>query len=177
VRKAKQIEFIIDALPVPEPEAQQAARLAKMEEELELANAEYNAAAKRARKQLTREVQGCISDQTAPLHVHSSVLATGALTAQVTILLRALLSRNTISQSHDATMQGELSQDDDAMDQDPITGSPPPRTPPPGTPPNRTGRGPDAGWKPPTPHVATPETVSDGLPDSPWVKGTELPDA
>ncbi|KAH7103151.1 hypothetical protein BKA62DRAFT_616539 [Auriculariales sp. MPI-PUGE-AT-0066] len=49
VRKAKQIQYLIDALPVPEPEEQQATRLAQMENELQQANAEYDVATKRAR--------------------------------------------------------------------------------------------------------------------------------
>lgn len=49
VRKAKQIEFLIDALPAPEPDASQAARLAQIEADLQSANEDYTKAVARAR--------------------------------------------------------------------------------------------------------------------------------
>ncbi|KAF8261741.1 hypothetical protein EI94DRAFT_1605135 [Lactarius quietus] len=46
--KAKQIEYLIQNLPTPEPEEVQAARLATLEEEMQRANQEYSAAVARA---------------------------------------------------------------------------------------------------------------------------------
>lgn len=47
--KAKQVQFLIEALPEPEPEEEQAQRLKTLEEEMQLANAEYIRAVNRAR--------------------------------------------------------------------------------------------------------------------------------
>ncbi|KAE9399409.1 hypothetical protein BT96DRAFT_691861 [Gymnopus androsaceus JB14] len=41
IRKAKQVEYLINSLPEPEPEELQAQRLQELEEEMQLANAEY----------------------------------------------------------------------------------------------------------------------------------------
>ena len=49
VRKAKQIELLINSLPVLEPEETQAGRFVQLEEEMQAANAEYKAALDRAR--------------------------------------------------------------------------------------------------------------------------------
>jgi mediator of RNA polymerase II transcription subunit 21 len=49
VRKAKQIELLINSLPVLEPEETQAARFAQLEEEMQVANLEYKTALERAR--------------------------------------------------------------------------------------------------------------------------------
>ncbi|PVF97542.1 hypothetical protein CPB86DRAFT_706694 [Serendipita vermifera] len=48
VRKAKQIELIIESLPAPEPEESQAVRLGQLEQEMEQANEEYKHAVDRA---------------------------------------------------------------------------------------------------------------------------------
>ncbi|KAG8855787.1 hypothetical protein FRB91_001676 [Serendipita sp. 411] len=48
VRKAKQIELLIDSLPLPEPEGSQALRLEALEAELQKQNAEYKVAVERA---------------------------------------------------------------------------------------------------------------------------------
>ncbi|KAG6837169.1 hypothetical protein H0H93_013759 [Arthromyces matolae] len=47
--KAKQVEYLIKSLPEPEPEEAQAHRLAKLEEEMQVANAEYIRAVHRAK--------------------------------------------------------------------------------------------------------------------------------
>ncbi len=49
VRKAKQIELLINSLPVLEPEETQAGRFVQLEEEMQVANTEYKAALERAR--------------------------------------------------------------------------------------------------------------------------------
>lgn len=49
VRKAKQIELLINSLPVLEPEETQAGRFVQLEEEMQAANKEYKAALDRAR--------------------------------------------------------------------------------------------------------------------------------
>lgn len=49
VRKAKQIELLINSLPVLEPEETQAIRFVQLEEEMQVANTEYKAALERAR--------------------------------------------------------------------------------------------------------------------------------
>jgi len=53
--KAKQIEYLINSLPEPEPEHEQAKRLAVLERETEIANAEYTQAVNRA-KDLHRQI-------------------------------------------------------------------------------------------------------------------------
>ncbi|KAF9481226.1 hypothetical protein BDN70DRAFT_876544 [Pholiota conissans] len=47
--KAKQIEFLINSLPEPEPEEEQAKRLQNLEDEMQEANAEYIHAVHRAK--------------------------------------------------------------------------------------------------------------------------------
>ncbi|KAF8653424.1 hypothetical protein AX16_003932 [Volvariella volvacea WC 439] len=47
--KAKQVEYLINSLPQPEPEEEQAKRLQKLEEEMGVANAEYISAVNRAK--------------------------------------------------------------------------------------------------------------------------------
>ncbi|KAG6812384.1 hypothetical protein H0H92_003065 [Tricholoma furcatifolium] len=47
--KAKQVEYLIKSLPEPEPEEVQAQRLAALEEEMHVANAEYIRAVNRAK--------------------------------------------------------------------------------------------------------------------------------
>ncbi|EJD55029.1 hypothetical protein AURDEDRAFT_50088 [Auricularia subglabra TFB-10046 SS5] len=49
VRKAKQVDYLIGVLPVPESEEAQAERLEQMEKELQEANEEYRQAVARAR--------------------------------------------------------------------------------------------------------------------------------
>ncbi|KAJ3753820.1 hypothetical protein EV360DRAFT_96860 [Lentinula raphanica] len=41
IRKAKQVEYLINSLPEPEPEELQAERLQRLEEEMQIANADY----------------------------------------------------------------------------------------------------------------------------------------
>ncbi|KAI5992454.1 hypothetical protein EDD15DRAFT_2168043 [Pisolithus albus] len=48
IMKAKQIEVLIQSLPVPEPEEQQAKRLQELENEMTVANQEYTQAVERA---------------------------------------------------------------------------------------------------------------------------------
>ncbi|KAG5650719.1 hypothetical protein H0H81_011266 [Sphagnurus paluster] len=47
--KAKQVEYLIQSLPEPEPEEVQAKRLAELEEEMQVVNAEYIRAVHRAK--------------------------------------------------------------------------------------------------------------------------------
>jgi mediator of RNA polymerase II transcription subunit 21 len=49
VRKAGQIELLINSMPVPEPEETQTALFVQLEEGIQLANAEYTAALERTR--------------------------------------------------------------------------------------------------------------------------------
>jgi hypothetical protein len=49
INKAKQVEQLINSLPVPEPEEQQVARLAQLQSEMAAANEEYRLAVKQAR--------------------------------------------------------------------------------------------------------------------------------
>ncbi|KAJ3508048.1 hypothetical protein NMY22_g16736 [Coprinellus aureogranulatus] len=49
VTKAKQIEYLINSLPEPEPEETQARRLKALEEEMTTANEEYAQAVSRAK--------------------------------------------------------------------------------------------------------------------------------
>jgi len=49
VTKAKQIEVLIQSLPVPESEEEQAKRFQVLEEEMQQANEEYKAAVNRAK--------------------------------------------------------------------------------------------------------------------------------
>ncbi|OAX36817.1 hypothetical protein K503DRAFT_694415 [Rhizopogon vinicolor AM-OR11-026] len=53
--KAKQIEYLIQSLPVPEPEEEQANRLQALEQEMQEANEEYIQAVDRA-KHLHRQI-------------------------------------------------------------------------------------------------------------------------
>ncbi|KAJ8515281.1 hypothetical protein ONZ45_g7269 [Pleurotus djamor] len=48
--KAKQIEYLINSLPEPEPEEEQAKRLSALEQEMTLVNSEYSQAVHRARE-------------------------------------------------------------------------------------------------------------------------------
>ncbi|KAI6020894.1 hypothetical protein BKA83DRAFT_100883 [Pisolithus microcarpus] len=50
IMKAKQIEVLIQSLPAPEPEEQQAKRLQELENEMTVANQEYTQAVERAKK-------------------------------------------------------------------------------------------------------------------------------
>jgi mediator of RNA polymerase II transcription subunit 21 len=49
ITKAKQIEYLINSLPEPEPEEEQAKRLQTLEDEMTIANEEYIHAVNRAR--------------------------------------------------------------------------------------------------------------------------------
>jgi len=42
MRKAKQLEFLIESLPVAEPEDEQAKRLTSLQEEMDIANEQYD---------------------------------------------------------------------------------------------------------------------------------------
>jgi len=53
--KAKQVEYLIQSLPEPEPEEEQAKRLQTLEDEMTVVNADYIQALNRA-KDLHREV-------------------------------------------------------------------------------------------------------------------------
>jgi len=55
VAKAKQVEYLIQSLPEPEPEEEQAKRLQALEDEMTVANAEYIQAVTRT-KDLHRQV-------------------------------------------------------------------------------------------------------------------------
>ncbi|KIM81860.1 hypothetical protein PILCRDRAFT_821219 [Piloderma croceum F 1598] len=57
VVKAKQVEYLIQSLPEPEPEEEQAKRMQTLEEEMTLANAEYIQAVAR-----TKELHSQITD-------------------------------------------------------------------------------------------------------------------
>ena len=48
MRKAKQIEFLIQSLPVAEKKSEQTARLQKLQGEMDVANDEYRLAVERA---------------------------------------------------------------------------------------------------------------------------------
>jgi mediator of RNA polymerase II transcription subunit 21 len=50
IMKAKQVEYLIDSLPVPEPEDQQALRLQTLQHEMEEANEQYRKALDRAKR-------------------------------------------------------------------------------------------------------------------------------
>ncbi|KAI9453659.1 hypothetical protein BJY52DRAFT_1287997 [Lactarius psammicola] len=63
--KAKQIEYLIQNLPTPEPEEVQAARLATLEEEMQRANQEYSAAVARTKAlhaQISETLRVILSD-------------------------------------------------------------------------------------------------------------------
>ncbi|KAF7298815.1 Mediator of RNA polymerase II transcription subunit 21 [Mycena indigotica] len=57
--KAKQVEYLIQSLPQPEPEADQAKRLQTLDEEMTVANEEYIQALSRAKK-LHAEISGLL---------------------------------------------------------------------------------------------------------------------
>lgn len=57
--KAKQVEYLIQSLPAPEPEEEQAKRLQALEEEMKIANEEYIAAVNRA-KALHAQIDGVL---------------------------------------------------------------------------------------------------------------------
>lgn len=63
VRKAKQIELIIESLPAPEPEQAQAARFEQLEQEMQKVNEEYQAAVERA-KRLHKEITAIFRELT-----------------------------------------------------------------------------------------------------------------
>jgi len=50
MRKAKQVELLINSLPLPEPEEEHVARLAHLQDEMAAANEEYRQAVKRAQQ-------------------------------------------------------------------------------------------------------------------------------
>ncbi|ETW78389.1 hypothetical protein HETIRDRAFT_325673 [Heterobasidion irregulare TC 32-1] len=63
--KAKQVEYLIQSLPVPEPEEEQAARLQALEDDMTRANEEYIAAVDRAKAlhgQINEVLQGILDD-------------------------------------------------------------------------------------------------------------------
>ncbi|KAI0247849.1 hypothetical protein BJV78DRAFT_1276774 [Lactifluus subvellereus] len=63
--KAKQIEYLIQHLPIPEPEDVQAARLATLEEDMQRANQEYAAAVARSKAlyaQISETLRGILND-------------------------------------------------------------------------------------------------------------------
>ncbi|KAI0276437.1 hypothetical protein BGY98DRAFT_919398 [Russula aff. rugulosa BPL654] len=63
--KAKQIEYLIQSLPIPEPEEVQAARLATLEEEMQRANQDYAAGVARPvplHAQISETLRGILSD-------------------------------------------------------------------------------------------------------------------
>jgi len=65
ITKAKQVEYLIQSLPVPEPEEQQSAKLRGLEEEMVLANEEYLVAVNRAKSlhsQISEALHCMLSD-------------------------------------------------------------------------------------------------------------------
>ncbi|KAI0056760.1 hypothetical protein BV25DRAFT_1831856 [Artomyces pyxidatus] len=63
--KAKQVEYLIQSLPSPEPEEQQAARLELLEEEMQRANEEYTVAVARAKalhSQISQVLERVLND-------------------------------------------------------------------------------------------------------------------
>jgi len=69
VVKAKQVEYLIQSLPEPELEEQQANRLQALEDEMNVANAEYAQALTRA-KNLYREVTDILRTMLDEYDVH-----------------------------------------------------------------------------------------------------------
>ncbi|KIJ95333.1 hypothetical protein K443DRAFT_330743 [Laccaria amethystina LaAM-08-1] len=68
--KAKQIEYLINSLPEPEPEEEQAMRFQQLEEEMTLANEEYMLAVGRAKNlhsQVAEVLQAMLVDNEADL--------------------------------------------------------------------------------------------------------------
>ncbi|KAI0311121.1 hypothetical protein OF83DRAFT_1069348 [Amylostereum chailletii] len=61
VVKAKQVEYLIQSLPQPEPEEAQAERLARLEDQMQEANAEYIIAVARA-KALHAQISEVLKD-------------------------------------------------------------------------------------------------------------------
>jgi len=64
--KAKQIEYLINALPVPEPEETQALRLQSLEEQMSQANDEYIRAVNRTRglhQRITEVLRSMLDEQ------------------------------------------------------------------------------------------------------------------
>ncbi|KIJ45040.1 hypothetical protein M422DRAFT_29895 [Sphaerobolus stellatus SS14] len=71
MRKAKEIEYLIESLPVPEPEEIQAARLAQLEKEMQVVNEEYHAALDRAKNlhaHISAILQQMLSDGEMPVN-------------------------------------------------------------------------------------------------------------
>jgi len=68
VTKAKQIEYIIQSLPVPEPEQTQALRLKDLEEQMQQTNDEYTTAVQRAKALHAKitEILRTMLDETEP---------------------------------------------------------------------------------------------------------------
>jgi len=67
VRKAKQVELLINSLPAPEPENQHVARLAELQDEMAAANEEYRQAVNRARdlhRQISTILKIMLSNET-----------------------------------------------------------------------------------------------------------------
>jgi len=66
VRKVKQVEYLIQAMPVPEPEEEQVARLGRIEQEMVAANQEYREAVERAKTlhhEITQVLQMMLSSR------------------------------------------------------------------------------------------------------------------
>ncbi|KAJ3860517.1 hypothetical protein EV359DRAFT_48974 [Lentinula novae-zelandiae] len=84
IRKAKQVEYLINSLPEPEPEEIQAQRLQQLEDEMQLANTEYIQAVNRL-----SEFYQVFVEQWNSLHLCNSI---EALHEQVTELLRSMLT-------------------------------------------------------------------------------------
>jgi len=73
--KAKQVEYLINSLPEPEPEEEQAKRLAALEEEMQAVNAEYIQAVDRAKNlhgQVKEALLSILSDTDADLIAENS---------------------------------------------------------------------------------------------------------
>ncbi|GAW00743.1 hypothetical protein F5879DRAFT_802350 [Lentinula edodes] len=70
IRKAKQVEYLINSLPEPEPEEIQAQRLQQLEDEMQLANTEYIQAVNRLKalhEQVTELLRSMLTEVNAGL--------------------------------------------------------------------------------------------------------------
>ncbi|KZS90222.1 hypothetical protein SISNIDRAFT_444091 [Sistotremastrum niveocremeum HHB9708] len=70
MRKTRQIHILIQSLPVPEPESEQAARLESLENEMTTANREYKEAVARAKNlhaQITSVLEQMLTEKERPL--------------------------------------------------------------------------------------------------------------